>query len=331
MDEESHKAEPLTGYPVAGITDGFSSIGRWLTMGKCALNDLINYSNLPAKEDATFWLKTAIIFITPVLNAARFDLAGVVNENNVKNFYVVPFIRQSKLPVKLENSFLISEDNPGTMSACYLANELLHNRSDVDRIILLAADSNIDPYSLWWLNARGQLKNSNNPTGLVPGEAAAAILLESERSAQRSDANRFAFINNFSKKFEKNYFYNDETQEHNTGIGLSESLIETLSAAQLNKPYTGTLYLDINGENWRSIEYSHAQIKTPKNLLDARALTVIVSAAIGDIGTANSLCNLCVAIESHRRHYSQYNVALITASSPYGYVGALLATLTQTN
>lgn len=325
MDENSHKEEALIGYPIAGITDGFSNVGRWLAMAKYALKDLIIYSNLPDTEDALFWTRTAIIFITPVLNAARFDLADMVNADNVKDVYIAPCIRQLKLPIALQNSFIVSEDNPGTMSACGLTHDLLNTGSNIDRVILLAADTNIDPHSLWWLTARGQLKLKDKPTGLIPGEAAAAVLLESEKSIRQRNAKGLAQIRSYCKKFENNYFYNDNEDNKNTGKALNESIVETLLSAQLNEPFAGYLCPDINGENWRAVEFSYARIKTHRDLLAAECPDIIIPLSLGDVGAITALCGLCMIIEGHRRQYSKYNAALITASSPYGPVGSMLA------
>jgi len=320
MDEDTHETEPLIGHPISNITDGFSSVGRWATMGHYAIKDLINYAKIPDRNEAGFWQKTAFVFVTSSLDAARFEFEDIINPENAKHVYVEPVIAQIGLPVLPENCLIVSEDNVGIISACIAAQKLLENPA-VDRVVLLVADSCLDAYSLVWLRGMGQLKTPTNPVGLMPGEASAAIMLESQDAIQRRGAYPIAKINAYNTKVEANNIFSETP---NSGEAMSNSMQETLSRFNRDEPFEGTIYIDLNGECWRAREYGAAQVRV-SSLLGSGVSEVIPSIVLGDIGVVNAACSLCIMIEAKKRGYSINDNALILASSASGTVGSLAA------
>src|SRR5438105_8639026 len=58
-------------------------------------------------------------------------------------------------------------------------------RNDVDLALVGGIDSLVDEPSLKWLKLTGRLKGEANPIGLEPGESAAFLAVERERSINR--------------------------------------------------------------------------------------------------------------------------------------------------
>jgi 3-oxoacyl-[acyl-carrier-protein] synthase-1 len=59
---------------------------------------------------------------------------------------------------------------------------------EAERVVVLGVDSLVTPESLAWLGRRRWLKTPDRLVGLMPGEAAGAVLLETERGARRRGA-----------------------------------------------------------------------------------------------------------------------------------------------
>lgn len=320
MDEDTHQTMPLIGKPVQNLTEGMSSVARWIVMGEYAVRDLFAYSRLQDQIDSRFWSKTGFVFVTPTLDSARFAFEDIINDENVRELYVQTIFERLSISVPLDNCAVVSEDNTGFVGGCAMTQRLLENAS-VERVILIAADTNLNAHSLSWLANMKQLKTANKPTGLVPGEAAVAILFESDLSLRNSGAKKLATIKCFNAKARTGDALIDE--EPVSGAAFSSSISETLSTLDVNKPFEGAVYVDLNGEVWRAVEYGSVRVRLPTAILSADAIEIVPALSIGDIGVVHMACCLCMAIESKRRGYAKANYAVIIASSASGAVGSL--------
>lgn len=319
LDEDSHKTEPLSGYPICNYTDGFGSVGRWLIMGVYAIKNLINYSSLPDKGEVDFWQRTAFVFVTPTLDAARFEFEGVIDPQNIQNVLINPIISRLGLPVQISQCISVSEDNTGFISSCFEVTELL-NQDNIERVIVVCVDSNIDAYALSWLNGTLQLKTSARPNGLIPGEGSVAILIEKEKSMNRRGVKSLLTIDSASTKKEDNDIFSDVP---NTGDGLRKAIEEVLSSQYQDTLFSGSIYSDLNGEQWRAREYAGARVNLLNKVLAPNVIEIIPATSLGDVGVVHVALSICMMIESKRRGYSHSDNALIVASSASGSTGAL--------
>lgn len=319
-DADTHESIPIAGCAVSPVTDGFGSVARWSILGQQAISDMITYGDLPF-EDAEFWKKTAVIFALPSLDEANFDFEGVIDSDNANSVFVAPFISQSGLSIPLKQCTLVSEDDTAVISACQKVEAVLAHDS-IDRAIVLALDSLIDGHRLQWLDMQERVKTPDNPVGLMPGEAAAALLFESESAIAARGAKPLARVYSYGVAQEPNHFM---TEEPNTGEGLTSSIKQALSAVNLTEPYTGVVMSDLNGEEWRAIEYSVARLNLTNKLLSQTISEVFPAASIGDVGVATPACALCMLIESQQRKYAISQDAIILASSTLGKTAGMLA------
>jgi len=323
LDEDSHKTEPLSGYPICNYTDGFGSVGRWVTMGIHAIKDLMNYSGLPDNGDINFWQQTAFIFVTPTLDAARFEFEGVINPQNVQQVLISPIMSRLGLPVQVNNCISVSEDNTGFIRACFEVPERL-NQVNIERVIVVCMDSNIDAYALSWLNGTLQLKTSTRPDGLIPGEGSVAILLETENASNKRGVKPLLSINSASTKKENNDIFSDAV---NIGEGLSKAIEGVLSPQYQDTLFSGSIYTDLNGEKWRAREYSGAKVNLLNKVFAPNVIEIIPATSLGDIGVVHVGLSICMMIESKRHDYSYHDNGLILASSASGSTGALSVTV----
>lgn len=320
-DGGTHEEAPIAGCPVAPLTDGFGSLGRWTGLGLQAIEDLIDYGNLHS-QSADFWAGTALVFALPDLNAPNFDFEGVINESSIKTKFIEPFIVRSGLPIQSKFTLVVSEDDTAVFSACDLVRRCFNNEN-IDRVLLLAVDSLIEPHRLNWLELTGRLKNPDNPIGVVPGEAAAAVMFESEDSLQSNGHTPLATLVSFATAVEQNHQYQEEYQQ-NVGDALAKCISDVLAGVPADNGFTGMVFSDLNGEEWRARELSMARLKLSEYFATRELDEILPVASFGDVGTAKPLASLCMLIEGNRRGYLKNKSGLVLGSSAGGSTGAVL-------
>ncbi|PTL80674.1 hypothetical protein [Vitiosangium sp. GDMCC 1.1324] len=186
--------------------------------------------------------------------------------------------------------------------------------------MVLAVDSYLDPFTLEWLEQRRRLKTGERPVGLMPGEAGAALLVESRTSALRRGARVQASIRAIATGQESRHLFQDKP---NTGEALAAVAAACLDAGAPGAPFGGDIVLDLNGEEWRAREWGHARVRLAQHLEES-SRWVLPSVSVGDVGAASGAVGLCVAVRSLVRRYSRGRQVLALSSSEWGDVGAIL-------
>lgn len=313
-------ADPVNGCPVSLLTDGCSSVVRWLNMGYEAVKDLCQGFNLPQKEDVEFWRKTALVCVTPSLDAPNFEFEGLVDFDNVDTVYMKPLSKRLGLPIDEAQWYLIPEDGTGTIQACRLA-DALFTQGLVERALVIVADSYIDAHTLQWMNYTQRLKTSHRPNGLIPGESAVALLFEREDAIVARQAQVLLRVLSYDLQFEQKNLLSDDK---NVGEALGLSMQNTLSAVELDLPFQGDLYSDLNGEDWRTEAYALARLRVPRSLLSDNVIEHFPAESLGDIGVVHVACSLCLFIRSQQCGYAKSPLALIVANAAVGPTGSML-------
>jgi 3-oxoacyl-[acyl-carrier-protein] synthase-1 len=316
LDTAEQKLVPLMGRPVAGYTEGFVGIGLWLRLARASLQDLRREARLPDSINIDFWNNTALLVVTPELAAGRFDDDEEITAQNLSSLYVEPLVRAMGWPILDEFREIISVGHSGTVEAVKRAEGLL--RGQVERVIIVCADSLLDAYSLEWLAVGERLKNDENPFGVIPGEAGASFMLESETAATQRGAPISAFISAFSMaKIERSPLAGDPM----LGDALARTLGAILAAEEL-RPFVGICICDINGEPWRSQDWGAARARLGPQLTDSMRW-VFPCESLGDTGSASAAVALCFGSEALLRGHADCSSIMITSTSDSGTVGAL--------
>jgi 3-oxoacyl-[acyl-carrier-protein] synthase-1 len=315
LDDEGGTT-PMAGYPIRGFTDGFFLTGRWIRMAQACLVDLVRYGALPAAEDSGFWSRTGLMLATPWLDEDRFQEPESDGLADFGRDYAAPLLRLAGVPVATEHVGVVSLGHGAAAVAVLRAADAL-GEGALDRVIVLAADTYVDPYTLEWLAQHGRLKTPEAPAGLIPGEASAAFLLETETAARRRGARVEAVLEAAAAGTEANHFFTDEV---NAGLGLSDVIAQLLPADAV---FDGDLFTDLNGENWRAYELGCAQARLGGRLAgDVRV--VLPCDSLGETGAASAVIAVCMAVRSFVRGYGTKGRALVVSSSEHGHLGGLL-------
>jgi len=318
LDEESQEMLPLTGCQIHGYTEGFNIIGFWVRVGLSCLNDLIGYGALPEKCNKAFWSNTGLIAVTPPISDARFNSDESFTPLMLKQAYFDRLMELFDVPISQENLGVVCAGHAGAIAAIRQAKTIIAEQN-LERIIILAVDSYLDPMTLDWLEEHGRLKTSGNPVGLTPGEAGACFMVESVLSAQNRHAPIQAFIKEPALAVEKNHFFSNAP---NQGDGLAAVISDALSQTEVSGSFHGTIFSDLNGETWRAYELGTAMVRVPYLLRNDNKF-IYPSEYLGEIGAASGAVAICLAARSFQRGYSDCNTILVISSSDYGQVGAV--------
>lgn len=313
LDPDAQLLIAATGHAVWGLTDGASAVARWLNLAESAIDDLCQSAKLPDANDHEFWSRTAVALITPVLDDDRLLFSLFTHPLMITESYVEPLLAAVGKPFIKSHVYLLSEGRTGALRALADA-ENLFARGEVDRLLVLAADSYLDGFSLQWLNESERLKAAEQPTGLMPGEAAVALMIERAVGQACKARIRTAVVDQESGDYANG--------ERRHGRALARGLRNALKA-DATQPFAGDLLVDLNGEAWRAYEFGAALAQLSSEQLGAFR-SVIPAMSTGDVGAASSLLAIAMAARAFERGYASAETALVASTSYSGRVGAAL-------
>lgn len=318
LDLEEHAPVGLTAHPVAGVTLGFSGVGRWLQLAGLAVEDLCRSAQLPGAAQHSFWSSTRLHLVVPVLDGQRFPLDPLcASEPALVASLVAPLLARVAGCFAPSRTTVRAHGRTDAFTAMRDA-EAEFSRGESERAVILAVDSLIDPPSLEWLGERGRLKEDENPVGLIPGEGAICFMIEAPRAARLRGAPALARVVAVATDSEPRAFL---AGERSLGEALARTVEAVLAAAAVPLPYIAETLADLNGEPWRAEEYGHAQVRVRPNRWASEAVEV-PAASVGDIGAGMTALQVVLACRSLVRGYADGDHVLLTASDEYGRVGA---------
>lgn len=220
---------------------------------------------------------------------------------------------QEKLQVQFhpELSCTISNGHTAGFQALQIARELIKARK-VSACLICGVDSYINARSLLWLDHFQRLKTEENSDGVIPGEAAAAVLIERQKT---SGQNVWFNIVGLGFGKEKASVLSDEPL---LGLGLSEAARSALVEAKLSFHEMDWRFSDMTGE-----QYAFKEMP----LVEGRLVRVVRKESqplwhcfdsIGDIGAASGVAQLVVADQAFRKEYAPGDRAICFCSSVQG-------------
>lgn len=307
----------LTGYPIQNHTDGFSPLARWIIMSREALQDFERQTKSPL-ANSLLPEETKFIFVTPYLESPRFTFSGIINNDSLKDEYCIPLLKGLGIQCSKTDIHTIQEDHRGTISAVEKASELFDDKS-VKKVIVIAADSCIDIFSLQWYAEKNRLKTDANPAGFIPGEAAAVILLEPDERTGDMDVG-VAKIVCLATDNHNDEVINEDTER---GPGLIKTITSVLENYNHELPFSGMVYTDLNGENWRAREFGIARSAISEaQWLDTGL--IIPARSLGDTGAASGVIAICMMIHTRLKNYAVDKHCLLLSSDEKGLTGSMI-------
>jgi len=182
-------------------------------------------------------------------------------------------------------------------------------------VLLLGVDSLLDIQALAYLEADDRLKGPRQPRGVIPGEAGACIVVESEQRALARRARIYCNVRGIGHSQEKAPVGSDAPC---LGDGLTQAIYLALEMARWGKAEVGEVYCDLNGEAYRAHEWMLALCRT----LDDPTVTHPAD-CIGDIGAAFVPFLTGVAAMAFEKGYATSSKAIIFCSSDFGMRGCV--------
>lgn len=176
-----------------------------------------------------------------------------------------------------------------------VARELFKN-SEVSTCLVCGVDSYINASSLLWLDRHQRLKTNGNSDGVIPGEAAAAVLVRREESIGEGAQIRLEGLG-FAK--EKATPLNEEPM---IGLGLAQATRSALDEAGLQYHQIDLRISDVTGESYGFRE----QALVEGRLLRVRKEEMPIwhsADSCGDIGAAAGLSELVMAFHAIKKNY----------------------------
>ena len=191
--------------------------------------------------------------------------------------------------------------------------------------IIAGVDSYHDQRTLAWLDRIGRLKSNRNRDGFIPGEAAAAILVESRANAESRGANILAILRELGKGAEKNPIPSDRPSNGRELVQAIQSAI----TGEKDPLEIEWVACDLNGESYRAKEWGLGQVMLQKNF---RGLKHIWHPAdsLGDVGAASGAVLVSLVARAFERGYAPAKRCLIFGAADDGARAALLLQGEQT-
>jgi 3-oxoacyl-[acyl-carrier-protein] synthase-1 len=179
----------------------------------------------------------------------------------------------------------------------------------VGTAIVGGVDSWIRAPVLRRLESAGILRSATNPQGLIPGEAAAFVVLDRIDVARGRGARTLARCLAAATADEPTA----GTDDPNQGVGLTTALREAASVAG---GFEGPplVVCDLNGDRYRASEWSMAAIRTLGRLHGDMSLWHPAD-CIGDPGAASGIVNIVWAVAAFGKRYAPSERALIWGAS----------------
>jgi 3-oxoacyl-[acyl-carrier-protein] synthase-1 len=227
----------------------------------------------------------------------------------------------ARLPAAIvrDQCALYDTGHEGGITALLRARDLLA-RGLADVCLVGGVESYCDPDVLDWLARSGRLKNDDTPSGLIPGEGAAFVLVTTEQVARPIGLASLGAILGLARAEEPAPWYMGQPTQ---GRGLTRAIA---GAFQQQAPdfRAETTYCDASGEPWRADEWSFAYLRTGERHGHPLALRHPAD-CWGDVGAASAPLLLVTALVDLRWDRGGSPRALVwCASDTRPYRGAAL-------
>jgi 3-oxoacyl-[acyl-carrier-protein] synthase-1 len=293
--------EPLIASAVAGVTDGLTGIERLLALGVPALQEAVTDAGLKEED-----LGSVPLFLVGGQHAA---MAPGTRIATVLGPRLAGRVCRSLLP----KVHYIPAGSAGVLMAIKRAIEALRKRQ-VSQCIVGAVHSWLDHETLVWLDQTRRLKNQENADGFVPGEAAAFLVLELADTAARRKQPAYAECADVVLAEEKHTI---SVETPCTGEALTTCLRGVLAELGNRKRKADVVLCDLNGESYRSTEWSYAITKSFRN--DHAVPPVFHPAdCIGDVGAAMGGVLLGLTAVAMKKDFVPWKTAVVWCSSDHG-------------
>ncbi|WP_049872402.1 hypothetical protein [Myxococcus hansupus] len=298
-----------TGHPLRGLLDGFTGMARLLKLGAFALEDLLQSTGLSA-SDAAFFRQTALLLCLSPTRRDDFDFQDELIVEKLPS----RLLAHCGLSLPMQNVSVLHAGHAAGLLALHQVSQHLQERR-FQRAVVLGVDSLVDADSLQWLADRRRLKTPESPMGLMPGEAAVAVLVESHAEAARRGATLLGSLAAVGVA----RMEGDVRRGVESGRALARVIRQVWPEGS---SLVGDIYCDVNGEHARALEWGSAQALLQETHPVAGAHIHAPAECLGDTGAAGGLISMCASLQGFARGYAHGEQALVWSSSDSGEFAA---------
>lgn len=317
---------PVRGCAAGSLTRGFEGFARLLRLAHLGLADLLRqdpngpwlshqtcvYLALP--DPQRIWTGTALIPDDEARSRREEDAKEALEDPppNIASRLLQTATRLAGWPVDPTLRFSSTEGHTGVAEALDRAMSDLQD-GRVGAAIVGGVDSLLDESTLVWLDGAHRLKRDGVPVGLVPGEAGAFLLLETQKAAKARGARVYGTVRKVVSAHDKTPHIEGANP---LGEGLAEVLRGVAPVAKLAEPAPAWIVHDMNGETYRAMEWGMALARVRAEL-PSLASPVIWYPAIsfGDVGAATGALAISVVTHAFARRRAPSGRALVISSS----------------
>jgi len=210
-----------------------------------------------------------------------------------------------------EFSRVIPSGHTSSFEALAVARECLKN-DEVSACLVCGVDSYIRARSLLWLDQYWRLKTEENSDGVIPGEAAAAVMIGMNDQAKKPSSLHIAGLG---------FAYEEAgilSEKPLFGHGLSQSIRIALSEAGIEFHDIDFRLSDITGESYG---FREQMLSLSRVMRVRREETIPIwhnAEFIGDNGAVAGVCQLVVAFESFLKGEVLGNRSICYTSAIFG-------------
>lgn len=279
---EEESLAPITGYAARHLTEGKRGAARLGALLEGAVNDLLTQVTIPEHLTTSFYL------------------AGPDPERGPNDEALTTILTEACAPWPgQQRAAWLRTGRTAFFEAIRRAQDALAN-GRTDLAVVGGVDSLCEGPALLPLRAARRIKNDDDPTGLMPGEAAALLLLVPTSAQARARLGVPSFGNEARTQ---------ENREPSTGVGLERALSPVLKAHP-----SEWLLVDQNGEDYRAAEWGFA---LPRLIRAGHASPELWYPAIslGDTGAAAPAVSAIWALAAWDRGYAPASTAVVCASA----------------
>jgi 3-oxoacyl-[acyl-carrier-protein] synthase-1 len=301
-DPEWEVAEPISVSRVPGLASEPAGPERLLVLATLALRDLIAQVPLRRAEVATAGLFLALP--EPDGESGTWALGP-------------DWGRRLCAHAGLPSMSVVAARCEGSPGGLALLDDVRRYLEDAPASLALAVfvDSYIDVRRLDVLDREARLKSARTTDGIVPGESAWALLLETPAQATRQP---HGFLGPVGLGQEPHLRSSDQ---ESCGRGLTDALRGALAGAVASAPRWGLC--DLNGESYRAAEWGVVSTRLGAELASVGRLSHPAD-GLGDIGAATGGMLVAQALAGFRRGYACADEAVVwTSSSVHGLRAAV--------
>jgi 3-oxoacyl-[acyl-carrier-protein] synthase I len=209
-----------------------------------------------------------------------------------------------------QRSIALPKGHTSAFEALRLARTMLQD-STVSACLVCGVDSCINAGTLWWLDRHRRLKTAGNSDGVIPGEAAAAVLLVRDTDGSGRAAAHVVGLG---------FSHEDAgvlSEEPLLGLGLAAATRSALTEASLGLHEIDFRLSDVTGEDYGFREQALVLARVLRSRREDFTFWHTAD-SLGDIGAAAGACQLVVAREAFRKGYAPGNRVICFTSAVSG-------------